>query len=178
MRRRAGGLVLVAVLVAGGCGAGTEGAAPSPTTSALGTEPPSLEEFTPAPDGVVNEDTGEVVGAHPEPAWDEASRAAAVAAAGEVMGRFARPSLDHETWWAELEPLLSVEARDDYSFVDPRNVPASSVTSPALLVDDTSAYLAVVEVPTDVGVYTLTLSRLHDDAPWAAELIMPPDGVN
>jgi hypothetical protein len=179
MRRRAGGVILVAALVVGGCGAGADVAALSPTsTSALGTGTPAWQEFTPAPDGMVNEDTGEVVGAHPEPAWDEASRADAVAAAGEVMECFARPSLDHETWWADLEPLLSAEARDDYSFVDPRNVPASSVTGPAVLVDDTSAYIAVVEVPTDVGVYTLTLSRLHGDAPWSTERIVPPDGVN
>ena len=178
MQLRAGGLALAAVITVAlaGCSSGTEpGSSASAPTSTIGSELPDFDQFTPAPDGAVNEDTGETIGAHPEAVWDEPSRTAAVATATEAMGKFARPGLDYETWWAELEPLLSEEARSDYSFVDPRNVPASEVTGTGVLVDDSSANVAVVEVPTNAGTYTLTLSRLYGDSPWAAERIMPPE---
>lgn len=150
----------------------TSTAAPSPSASPL-----DLEQFTPAPEGVVDEDTGETVAAHPVPRWDERSRADAVAAAGTAMTAFARPSLPFDTWWAELEPLLTQQAQQDYAFVDPANVPATAVTGPGTLVDETSAYVATVEVPTDVGVYTLVLTRADAASPWLASRFTPPEGV-
>ena len=131
MQPRAGGLALAAVITVAlaGCSSGTEpGSSPSAPTNTIGSELPDFDQFTPAPDGAVDEDTGETIGAHPEAVWDEPSRTAAVAAAGEAMGKFARPGLDYETWWTELARLLSEEGRSDYSFVDPRNVPVSAVT--------------------------------------------------
>jgi hypothetical protein len=54
-------------------------------------------------------------------------------------------------------------------------VPVSAVTGVGVLVDEASANVAVVEVPTNAGTYTLTLSRLYGDSPWAVERIMPPE---
>ena len=91
------------------------------------------------------------------------------------MCSFARPDLDHETWWAQVEPLLSSEAQMDYAYVDPANIPASQVTGGPSLAEDTSPYIAHVQVPTDVGTYTVLLSRKDATAAWLAERITPPE---
>jgi hypothetical protein len=130
--------------------------------------PPGTVEYhdgTPIPPG------------EPDPVWDDASRAAAVAAATGAVAAFARPDLPYERWWAELAPALSVQAQMDYQYVDPINVPARAVTGPAVLVDEASASVAGVQVPTDVGPYTLTLSRDGAEAGWLVERITPPEGV-
>jgi len=140
--------------------------------------PLDLEQFTPAPDGAIDEDTGETIEAHPVPTWDEQSRTSAETAAQTAMAAFARPSLDYTTWWSELSPLLTQEGQEAYSYVEPANVPATAVTGPARLVAETSAYVANVEVPTDVGTYTLVLTRDDAASPWRASRFTPPEGVN
>ncbi|MEE6289291.1 hypothetical protein V2J52_16680 [Georgenia sp. MJ173] len=109
------------------------------------------------------------------PEWDQDSRASAAAAGEAVMRAFARPDLDHDSWWAEIEPLLSSEAQSDYAYVDPANIPASQITAEPTVVEDSSPYIAHVKVPTDVGTYTVLLSRQDDNAPWLAERITPPE---
>lgn len=39
------------------------------------------------------------------------------------MIAFAWPALDEDTWWAELEPLLSPAGAAGYVGTDPANVP-------------------------------------------------------
>ena len=112
------------------------------------------------------------------PIWDTASREAATARATEIMTAFARPSVSYEDWWAALAPLLSDQAQQDYAFVDPANIPVRAVPGEPVLVDESSAFLARVQVPTDVGVYELLLSRVDATAPWLGEAITPPAGVN
>jgi len=90
---------------------------------------------------------------------------------------FARPDVSYEQWWADLSPLLSSQAQMDYQYVDPLNVPARAVTGDPILVDDDSASVAGVQVPTDVGLYVVTLSRADADAPWVVERITPPAGL-
>jgi len=136
--------------------------------------PPDLDQFTPAPTGVVDEDTGQTVGSQPVPTWDAAARAAAVNAAKAALTAFARPRLDHDTWWAGLEPLLTPEAAQDYAYVDPANVPVTAVTGPGRLIDSTSAYVAHVAFTTDAGTYTVVVSRADGAAPWLTSRITPP----
>lgn len=141
--------------------------------------PPPVESLSPAPVGV-EDDTQPGVTITPlaVPTWDTASREAATARAAEIMTAFARPTLGYEDWWAALAPLLSDQAQQDYSFVDPANIPVHAVTGEGVLVDESSAFLARVQVPTDVGVYELLLSRTDATAPWVGEAITPPAGVN
>lgn len=140
---------------------------------------PPAEDLSPAPVGV-EDDTQPGVTITPlaVPTWDAASRADATARAGEIMTAFARPTLGYEDWWAALAPLLSDQAQQDYSFVDPANIPVHAMTGQPVLVDESSAFLAHVQVPTDVGVYELLLSRTDATAPWVGESITPPAGVN
>lgn len=161
-------------------GSSSASASPSgaePTASAGTGAPLDLEQFTPAPAGVVDEDTGETVVPQVVATWDARSRAAVVAAAVTATTAFARPGVPFDAWWAELSPLLTQRAQQDYAFVDPANVPATAVTGPGVLVDETSAYVAGVQVPTDVGPYTVLLTRVDGAAPWLVSRLTPPDGI-
>ncbi|MBX9244632.1 hypothetical protein ICW40_07390 [Actinotalea ferrariae] len=110
------------------------------------------------------------------PTWDEVDRQAAIDAAVTALELFARLDQPYEQWWAELAPLMSAQAQIDYQYVDPVNVPIRAVTGHGVLVDETSASIAGVEIPTDVGTYVVTLSRADDGAPWLVERFTPPQG--
>lgn len=172
----------MAAAVLGGCSEAVKqdpgDAPPNPSASAStpGPSAPVREQPLPVPSGAVNDDTGEAVGEHVIPVWDDAARAAAIRTASAAMTAFARPHLEHDTWWAGLEPLLTYDAAVDYSYTDPANVPASEVTGRATVVGEASAYLASVQVPTDAGIYTVLLVRADGDAPWLVERLAPPEG--
>lgn len=172
----------VAIAALSGCGSPTEPAPTVPTGTQLTTPSwslPPVVDLSPAPAGV-EDDTQPGVTITPlaVPTWDAGSRAAATARAAEIMTAFARPTLGYEDWWADLAPLLSEQAQQDYSFVDPANIPVHAVIGDPVLVDESSAFLARVQVPTDVGVYELLLSRTDATASWVGESITPPAGVN
>ena len=182
MQRSAGVFAALAVgLLLTACSANSGGldtpstrpSATSRTSSAMANR----DQFTPAPSGAINQDTGETTGAQVVPTWDPASRAAVSAAAAAALTAFAHPDLSYEQWWTALRPHLSAAAQVDYAYVDPASVPAKAVTGAAQIVDESSAYVAGVQVPTDVGTYTLVLSRVDGTAPWLTERITPPAGV-
>ena len=108
------------------------------------------------------------------PVWDAASQQSAQDTATRALTAFARPGLDETTWWADLAPLLSTTAATAYAGTDPAAVPAQVVTGPAVLFDQTSVYLAGVDVPTDAGTYRVLLSREDAGTPWLVERLTPP----
>lgn len=129
-------------------------------------------------DTPTDEESGEVALDAPEPqAWNEAQRSSAVNAAEVALRAFSRPQLDAATWWAELSPLLTAQALQDYQHVDPARIPAHGVVGGGTIVDDTSTYVVSVSVPTDAGAYVVTLIRSDGTAPWLASLFTPPEGV-
>ena len=139
--------------------------APTPAQTLTPTSTPTL---------VLDEDTGEPVTRQAVPEWDEQSRAAAVAAAEAALTAFARPDLDHDTWWSELTPLLTQQAQYDYAQVAPANIRVNQVVGPGVLVGDESAYVARVEVPTSVGTYLVILTRDDAHSPWLTARFTPP----
>jgi hypothetical protein len=172
-------LLLLAACSQGGAPAGspTQTASPSATASASpGASPrfPDSAGHSPAPTGLINEDTGQVQEDYDVPTWDSESRATALNVATRAMRAFARPDVDPETWWSEMEPLLSDQAAMDYAYVYPAAVPARKVTGGAKIVDDASAFVAVVRVPTDVGPYDITISRQNAADQWRVERLTPP----
>lgn len=123
------------------------------------------------PDGL---DAGEVLPtAAPATA---ASLRAAVTLAGNVMTAFARPTVDATTWINGLYPFLTQSAAAAYSGTDPAQVPVHTVLRPGAVVEGSTAYALVVRVPTDVGEYTVSLTRKKASDPWLAERITPPQG--
>lgn len=91
------------------------------------------------------------------------------------MSLFARPDLGRQAWWADLEPLLSDQAARDYAGVDPANVPVRQVTGPGRLVPLETALVTIIHVPTDAGLYAVTLSRSPEHPQWRADRITPPE---
>ena len=171
-------LVLVTAAVLTACVG--QGATPAPIPSASGTGPvyPDLDQFPPAPQGLIDDDSGETHGPRPVPVWDDESRESATAAAVAVMTAYARPDLPFAEWWAGLQPLLDTKATQDYAYMDPARIVATSVTGPATITDDTSPYVAFVDVPTNAGTYGVVLSRADADSPWLAGRFILPEGVN
>lgn len=178
--RKIGTALLVVVTAAALTACTGQNNAPAPTPSASSTGPiyPDLDQFTPAPEGLIDEDSGETHGPRPVPTWDDESRESATAAAVAVMTAYARPDLPFEQWWAGLQPLLDNKATQDYAYMDPARIVATSVTGPAVITDDTSAYVAFVDVPTNAGTYGVVLSRADADSPWLAGRFILPEGVN
>lgn len=136
---------------------------PAPTPSATGSAGTDVD--------LLEEGGGET-----PPTWTAASRASALTSATDVVTAFARPRLSQATWWRDLAPQLTTNARRIYATVDAANVPATRVAGPARLVEADSPYLAGVDVPTDAGVYRVLLARESADARWLAEQITPRDG--
>lgn len=145
--------------------------ASSPSTPAVASMTTPVEVAT---DGAINEDTDQTVFAEPVPTWDAAAEAAALKAATAALAAFARSDLSHEQWWAQLRPHLSQEAAETYVYTDPINVPVSAVTGAATALESSSAYLALVDVGTDVGTYQVLMVRADGDAPWLAQEFAPP----
>jgi hypothetical protein len=182
---RAGVALVVAAGIAAvlaGCSGSVMGAQPSAPTSTPTASAPASGRNPPSPSASASAsldyDSGEPITPDVASTWDPAARSAAVACAQGVVTAFARPNLDATTWWAGLSPLLSARAQLDYSGVDPAAVPAHVVTGAGVLVDDASASVARVEVPTDAGTYTVVVSRIDSAHPWLAEQIRPPAGTH
>lgn len=113
----------------------------------------------------------------PAPTDDAASRTAAETAAAAAMASFVRVDLTAEDWWNRLSEHLTADAASAYYGTDPLEVPARAVTGAPRWDGSTSAYLANVVVPTDVGDYRLLLVREGQGSPWLVQTIAPPDGV-
>jgi hypothetical protein len=111
-----------------------------------------------------------------EARWNKAVRQAARDAALATMTAFAAKGQASDAWWDGLEPLLTPQAQPVYQDVDPRLVPVNEVTGEPEVTDETSTLLAEVAVPTDIGPYTVLLTRVDGAAPWLAEQIRPPEG--
>jgi hypothetical protein len=111
-----------------------------------------------------------------EATWDETVRQAARDAAAATVSAFAATDQAEDAWWDRLKPLLTPQAQPVYQDVDPRLVPVTDVTGDPEVTDETSTLLAEVAVPTDVGPYTVLLTRADGAAPWLAEQIRPPEG--
>ncbi|MBD5788353.1 hypothetical protein IF650_19510 [Cellulosimicrobium terreum] len=145
---------------------------------------PSADEARQYPgplDGVVDEDSGETIDPQPSPTWDDAQRIEAEDRAAAAMSAFVGTGgREQDAWWARLEPLLTQQARSDYAYVDPANVPATQVlTEPEpQLVAETSGFVAVVDVATDVGTYQVVLTRADSASPWLASRFTPPEEAN
>lgn len=150
----------------------------APSASGTATAPPAPLPAGPTPTGAPMEgDLGSATGA-PAPVWDEGSRADATATATAAMTAYARPTLDPDTWWGEFSAFLSPAAQQDYQWVQPASIAATALgPGPAALVDESSVYLARVEVPTDAGTYRVLLSRQDGPTPWLVERVEPPEGV-
>lgn len=156
-----------------------EGSPDGPTEGAAATEEVEEEPAAgePATEVTAEPEFDETAPSKPvEATWDDTVRQAARDAARATMAAFVATDRTADAWWEGLEPLLTPQARPVYQDVDPRLVPATQVTGDPEVTDETSTLLAEVVVPTDIGRYTVLLTRADGAAPWLAEQIRPPEG--
>lgn len=99
-------------------------------------------------------------------AWDAASKAAALDVATRAMTLYARPGVSAQTWIADLCPLLSVQAVQDYADVDPSTIPITSFGAGELVVDEANGYAASARFGSPQGAYEAVLHRDGAEAPW------------
>ena len=109
--------------------------------------------------------------------WDETAQREAKNLALKVMRLFARSGVSAATWYSDLEPYLSPAAQEAYFATDPANVPVTKVTGDVQLVDASNELVAIAHLPTDDGLYAITLSRSADHPTWAVERITPPEDL-
>lgn len=128
--------------------------------------------------GLEDEDTGQTITPEPAPSWDAKSREDATTAAARAMELYARPDVTQKEWADDLAPLMTAQAKEDYSFVEPVSIAATSVTGPATIVEEPSPKVVHVSVPTDVGTYTVLLIRQSQSEPWLTSKFTLPEGLN
>lgn len=109
----------------------------------------------------------------PIPEAGPVSQTDAISAATDVLTAFARPDLDEAQWWNELLPLLSQKGAVAYQATLPSNIPVTAVTGPGTVLAASTNVATLVEVPTDVGPYVVSLTRSSPEQPWLTERIRP-----
>lgn len=166
-RTAAAALPLAALLTLSGCAVGSNAAdnSPQPSTSSAGAPRPTdkLNAEPPKDEATVT----------PVPQAAGTSQAAAISAAEKAVVAFGRPDLPYQDWIDGLYPLMTQTGAAAYEGTDPQNVPVQQVTGPGIILDGSTEVALIVQVPTDTGVYNVSLSRPRADAPWLADRIRP-----
>jgi hypothetical protein len=152
--------LLAAALLLAGCGAGQPDSAPAPShEEGPGDTHVDLPSTAPA-----------------SPTWDEDSAATATATAITALTLYARPGLDEDAWFAELEPHLSEAAAFAYESVDPSTIEITEVYGATASAEpDGSPFLAAVQIGTEDGTCTVRLSRVGAGDPWRVERFVLPE---
>lgn len=177
MRHLRSSVVVVLALALGGCGPGTSGdgpQAPAPPTQTTPLAPPAPPADVEDSGGEAMEELtgGEQHPSEPSPTWDADAERAAAERAAAFMRAFARPDLPDDDWHAGIAGFMTIQGAQEFAYVDPANVPASSVESARVLAN-VSASLAEVEVTTDAGTYLVTMIRTTANTPWLVEYTAP-----
>lgn len=159
----AAAIMLLAVLLLG-CAPETP-SEPSPTTAPSESSPPTDPEQP--------LDDAEIV---TPPEAEEQSQNDAIAAATTVMTTFAQPELSAEAWWNAMLPLLSQQGAYAHEGTDPALIPVSAVTGPGEILEGSTEVSLIVRIPTDAGLYNITMTRPDSSSPWLAERIRPAEG--
>jgi hypothetical protein len=143
--------------------------APSPRTSSLSPSPatssPAESGDPPAPidDATVT----------PAPEAAASSQTGALTAAVAAVTAFGRPDLTYAEWIDGLYPLMTQAGASAYEGTDPANVPVHQVTGDGVILPGSTDVALIVEVPTDAGLYNVSLSRPSTTSPWLADRIRP-----
>lgn len=116
------------------------------------------------------EDAGEV---EIPPIAAPSSQNSALEAAAIVMEAFARPELAADEWMDAMYPLLSQAGADAYIGTDPSRIPELQLTGGGRVIEGSTEVSLIVEVPTTVGPYLVSLSRPSTDSNWLADRIRP-----
>ncbi|WP_211315698.1 hypothetical protein [Rathayibacter caricis] len=165
-------VVVAFALATAGCtspsAASFSSAASAPSGGASST---AAERLPAAPAPTENVPSTEASASDAEQAPELAVEMATIGIAAKAATAFCRPSLDYDTWIAELYPFLSQHAAVAYETVDPTNVPCTTLTGDATVRDGDGAFTMRILVPTDAGEYSVYVHRTTESTPWAVEQI-------
>ena len=160
---------LIAALALTGCVGATSSPTVAPPTSSTGA--PSTPSGTAVP-GAPTDDASVL----PVPEAGTDSRADAIITAEKIVTTFGQPTLDATTWMNNMYPLLTQTGAAAYEGTDPAQVPVHQVTGAGTILDGSTEVALIVQVPTDAGPYTVSLSRPAASVPWLADRIRPAQG--
>lgn len=159
MRSRPLAVLFLAVLTLTGCDSTTWGSServlPSDSSQASTPQPASGTE-------------GDLL-----PTTSPEEEAAAAQTAVRVVQTFGQPDLAPEAWMEAMYPVLSTKGATAYLHTNPANIPVTAVVGEPTVLTGLTVTYAIVDVPTDAGPYTVTLTRDDEDRPWLAERIRP-----
>lgn len=167
MRRGAVLALPFALLLLAGCAAEADevssdtSASPAPSASVGPTTGPNPD--APEDDATVD----------PVPEAGQDSRESAIEAAVDAVEAFGRPDLAYQDWIDGLYPYMTQAGASAYENTDPANVPVHEVTGDGVILEGSTEVALIVQVPTDAGLYNVSLSRTGADAPWLADRIRP-----
>ncbi|MEC5152620.1 hypothetical protein [Cryobacterium sp. GrIS_2_6] len=147
---------------------GCVGTTPSSSSSPDGSNTASA--LTRGPNPAPPKDDAAVA---PVPEAAAASQTAAIAAAEKAVTAFGQPGLRYRAWIDGLYPLMTQAGAAAYEGTDPVNVPVHHVTGAGMIHDGSTEFALIVQVPTDAGLYNVSLSRTSPTAPWLADRIRP-----
>lgn len=165
-------LVFIVVVALLGCARDVSLAGPSVAPSQTPATPTApASPGIGAADGAPDEAT-----VAPIPAASTDGQAAALAAAETAVSTFAQPGLDAATWMTRMYPLLTQRGAQAYEGTDPAQIPVRYVTGPGQVLDGSTDVALIVQIPTDAGLYTVSLSRTDASAVWLVEQLRPASG--
>lgn len=98
--------------------------------------------------------------------WDEDAEQLALSRATGFVKTYLRPDLDNLTWFPAISGFLSPFARDSYAWIDVDNIPAATITADASVTGEPTGTRVTVAVPTDAGIFTVTLVRGFEGDMW------------
>lgn len=172
MRRAAAAVLpLAAALALTGCVPNSDDT-PAPSIAASKTAS-SAASTAPSMDVSASDAPHDDATVVPVPEAGPDSQADAIAAAEKVVTVFGQPTLDAQTWINNLYPLMTQAGAAAYEGTDPARVPVRSVTGPGVILDGSTDVALIVQVPTDAGLYNVSLSRPSVSAAWLADRIRP-----
>jgi hypothetical protein len=156
-----------AVLLLSGCIDTDTASAPSEPPPNTSTSAPAT---TPTVPPVVPRDEATVV---PVPEAADASQMSAISAAEKVLTAFGQPDLVYDEWIAGLYPVMTQSGVAAYEGTDPTMIPVRQVTGAGIIMDGSTEVALIVQVPTDAGLYNVSLSRTTFTGAWLADRIRP-----
>ncbi|MEN3123863.1 hypothetical protein [Janibacter sp. LM] len=166
----------------------------APATTSSSTPPPPATSKTPSSTAsVTSTSSAPPTHGHDDDTSAEevrqlrAATRGAPASAERVMRLLSQaPEIGYSRWWAKTRGLLSDQGRTEMVGIDPQRVPFRKVTGQAQLVlpseldtaDEHGLEEISVLVPTDVGRWTVLLSRESEEGAWRVSSLRAPEGVH
>lgn len=111
----------------------------------------------------------------PAPSWVPGDKEAALEAATAAMDAYIKPGTDHKIWFEGIRPRITDQFAIELGKFNPSYLTVSKMTGTATATTEKdNPFQVLISVPTDDGVYKVTMLRSTQTAFWLANSIIPP----